>query len=814
VSETDPIGTTVLPVKREWQQTDSAANDKYSYTVSEMNLFETPQRVERLTKQGQPVSEQLYRYDGLGRTVEEVDALGRSTSYRYDAFDRMIETTLPGAPVAVVKREYAQHSREDLPTLISVNDQVLGEQAFDGLGRMYSATTGGREQRFAFDPGQSQPKSMTTASGQLIEYTYKPQLSEEPLQRRIVGSSISADYVYDPHNARLLHCQESGRELNRTYFSTGELKTEECKQGEELHRMTYHYSLQGRLLSYTDVLSQLQSYEYYTSGRLKTTTLGTTTSNFRYNRLGLTERIETADSLSGQRVTVSLEYDDFGREVVRTFDLDGTVQTLTQAYNLVDGLEHRVLREGARVLRDETYGYDARDRLQSYSCTGSQPPIDPFGKAITSQAFRFDVMDNLTQVLTSFDGGSNTARYTYDDVVDPVQLRKVVNSHADYPESIDLEYNADGHLILDEQGRTLDYDALGRLTQVSGGASGAAYHYDPLDKLYSKDGAGGAEQRFYQEGEVATVLHGAQSSSFVRGDEQLLAERQGETEHTLLLVCDASNSVSSESAGGAPNAIAYTAYGHPSAARPITSRLGFNGELAEVNTGWQLLGNGYRAYNPVLKRFHSPDSMSPFDRGGLNSYAYVTSPPNESDPTGHFGGFNLFSRLGRNLRRWFGSKASKGAAAAGANVPNTNPVGVTEIAPKMKYQVTEADLKAAKYVKDSTYNKLTELSNSYSRAKKGSSVVVIDARRDAMRLADESYQKAAVDFDMLYKSSVRGDDIPDSVAKRLSGYRLEYSKYQVRRENIRRGKDVKYQEELNWRFKDGKKNRDPKRFEY
>lgn len=64
---------------------------------------------------------------------------------------------------------------------------------------------------------------------------------------------------------------------------------------------------------------------------------------------------------------------------------------------------------------------------------------------------------------------------------------------------------------------------------------------------------------------------------------------------------------------------------------------GFNGELPERATGHYLLGNGYRAYNPVLMRFNSPDSCSPFGRGGVNAYAYcVGDPVNRRDPTGHF----------------------------------------------------------------------------------------------------------------------------------------------------------------------------------
>ena len=67
------------------------------------------------------------------------------------------------------------------------------------------------------------------------------------------------------------------------------------------------------------------------------------------------------------------------------------------------------------------------------------------------------------------------------------------------------------------------------------------------------------------------------------------------------------------------------------------SRIGFNGQLHEPATAWQLLGNGHRAYNPVLMRFHSPDRESPFDKGGPNAYAYCGSEPlNHDDPSGQF----------------------------------------------------------------------------------------------------------------------------------------------------------------------------------
>jgi RHS repeat-associated protein len=63
---------------------------------------------------------------------------------------------------------------------------------------------------------------------------------------------------------------------------------------------------------------------------------------------------------------------------------------------------------------------------------------------------------------------------------------------------------------------------------------------------------------------------------------------------------------------------------------------GFNGEHPDPLTGHYPLGNGYRSYNPVLMRFNSPDSLSPFDEGGINGYAYCTGDPvNRGDSTGH-----------------------------------------------------------------------------------------------------------------------------------------------------------------------------------
>jgi RHS repeat-associated protein len=75
---------------------------------------------------------------------------------------------------------------------------------------------------------------------------------------------------------------------------------------------------------------------------------------------------------------------------------------------------------------------------------------------------------------------------------------------------------------------------------------------------------------------------------------------------------------------------------------------GFNGQRPDPVSGHSHLGNGYRAYTPVLGRFTAPDSMSPFGAGGINPYAYcIGDPVNRADPSGHFSlGQGLGTALG------------------------------------------------------------------------------------------------------------------------------------------------------------------------
>ncbi|NBB37447.1 RHS repeat-associated core domain-containing protein, partial [Pseudomonas sp. BC115LW] len=143
-----------------------------------------------------------------------------------------------------------------------------------------------------------------------------------------------------------------------------------------------------------------------------------------------------------------------------------------------------------------------------------------------------------------------------------------------------------------------------------------SYRYDPLDRLADcTPTAQASSQRFYLNDRLSTEIQGVLQHSIMQHEDQLLAQQQHQngTPESHLLATDQQRSVLCILDAIRPQPLAYAPYGHRV---PESSLLGFNGELPDPVTGHYLLGNGYRAFNPVLMRFNSPDSWSPFGRGG------------------------------------------------------------------------------------------------------------------------------------------------------------------------------------------------------
>lgn len=186
------------------------------------------------------------------------------------------------------------------------------------------------------------------------------------------------------------------------------------------------------------------------------------------------------------------------------------------------------------------------------------------------------------------------------------------------------------------------------------------YRYDALDRLSSHRQLDNSDcQRFYCVSHLVTEVQGDEHISIVQHGDQLLAQhqRQDAQDKSGLIATDLQRSVLHALQASGLCAIAYSPYGHRNVESGLSYLLGFNGQRPDPLTGHYLLGNGYRAFAPLLMRFNSPDNLSPFGKGGLNAYAYCQGEPvNRSDAQGHF--FSTVTSAFSKMKFWFLSSAT------------------------------------------------------------------------------------------------------------------------------------------------------------
>ncbi|MBA1205055.1 RHS repeat-associated core domain-containing protein [Pseudomonas capeferrum] len=632
-----------------------------------INVFEKPVLIERLDLDDVPVAEQKLTYDGLGRCVSKTDERGHATGFEYDVFGRMTANLLPDE--SRIERTYAAHTVAELPVRIVVitNKESepryeVGTQAFDGLGRLVSRTVGKRLEQYLHVPGQSAPQSMVTGANNTIEYGYKLELSPLPTLSKAIDEE--ATYEYHPVTSLLMKASNARGDREYQYNLNNQLTHEHWVQpdGKRL-TTTYVSSVQGRLVKRTDAGEIAILHEYDERTRLRATTQGNVHAGFEYDLLGRLCQVTSSDQANKSTLTTLLDYDEHGRENRRTQLLDGQSQkTLLQEWGKDGLLDARLSREGKNILLKEKFTYDSRGRLTIVEYSGLQLPKDNEDREVKKQVFRFDSLDNITLCMTTFpDGSSETARYTY-ELDDRCQLAGLSLTRAGGGTTeLAFAHDLNGNLQIDERGNELSYDSQNRLLEIG---TNSRYRYDGQGQLLTSTAHGGEENLLWFEGDrLSLAIQGSHHTRYCFHADTPLAQQTDDPAATLLLQTSASHSVIAECQAGTVRGATYGAYGQQHAAPPLRSHLGFNGEALDQGSGWYLLGRGYRAYNPVLMRFNSPDSESPFDSGGLNPYAYcLGNPISLRDPTGHAatGGGGRPRRPDEDDPNWLGRKPGTG----------------------------------------------------------------------------------------------------------------------------------------------------------
>lgn len=652
---TDPVGLTRTVFQ---ESADGSWCTGRQVTTLDKSLYK-PVKVESYTATSTLDSIQTYTWDGLGRMRESADAMNNVTKWSYDMYGRVDEQTLPDG--TKVRKTYAGHLTGEQATAVYVHsstpgaEHLVGTQKFDYLGRLTETGVGGRKTGFVYEHAHSPlPERVTLPSGGILQYSYIAELGNA--KKSMAGghaadsAHVKQGFEYDAATRQLTAAVEGDYRIGFGYTRSGALQSEtftNASRPANNATSTYGWTFGGLAETHNAVNGGTRSYKRDRLGRVIQIDDPALSVTLLYDGLGrICERKVTTRESSPRMAITTFDYDDFNREKTRTLSdgLGGKTISLSQTWHKNGLLASRKLLQGAIILTAEAFGYDRRNRLVDYTVTGARPGSASYGNlSLSHQTYEYDILNNLAKVVTTHtDKSLDTATYDYSEA-DPTQLIAVYHTHTAYPKQIDLKYDAEGRMILDEAGRVLGYDVTGRLASVKDahGVSGT-YEYDALNRLVRQTRNDGESWLlYYMANELVHELAANDGNRrFIKTGHTCLAiehQPRGRAKAAITLIGNNQNNspVWTEETGKAGQIHAWAPYGHGETEERMP---GFNGERIDPVSRTYHLGNGYRAYNPVLMRFNAPDSMSPFGAGGINPYAYCAGDPiNHTDPSGHIG---------------------------------------------------------------------------------------------------------------------------------------------------------------------------------
>ena len=711
------------PITRRSEQWQAAGKLQGPRQVISHNAAGSPVEQQDYDTRGRHTRTLLLLRDGLDRVIEQRIQVEGSpdivTRLRHDAYSRIIEKHLPDN--TVVTWTFAEHSDGHHPQSIAVSSSVgeaqamsetawiLGRQTFDGLGRQRSVQVAGRTTHYHYRPGQLPPVANTLADGKHVTYRYEPQLGNALLGTAADGEA-EQQLTYHATLGIPTNARGGLGSLSWQLTPSGLPLRDSWNLDEVEHTTHWRHSLNGLPVGFTDAAGAEHHRHLDRFGRLQRLEVDGVQTEFSYDALSRPLSITTHDPARARSLTRRISYDTMGREqrsVYTVSDTEGERSiTLTLAYSALDQVIQRSIN-GA----EEYFDYDRRGRLVRYRSSADGAPLDPFGNPIVEQRYTFNPLDGYQRVVSTFaDGSQDAAEFSY-AANDPTQLSAVTHSHPSWPARIELTYDACGRLIADSLGRTLTWNSSDRLVQVEHSGSSCHYHYDASGNLCERELDHGRVRSFYSAGQLTHEQHGELRLGLIGDGAEVFAVscKDGGESTIRLLGCDGQGTVRLQ----VDERLRQCHYS-PHGAEPENDQqapFGFAGLRREPLTGWYIPA-GYRPYDPVLMTFLSPDSDSPFDRGGLNAYAYCAGDPvNRIDPDGHswvgwtiagvglaIGAAAAISTLGAAVPAivaLYGGSALTGSAALAIGNAALNAISLSTGIASMTMQASGADEKAA-----------------------------------------------------------------------------------------------------------------------
>lgn len=427
---------------------------------------------------------------GTNDRVMTVDANGKTTYFKYDPMDRLVQE---------VKKVGDAHPTPDADDAVTTYTyDALGNQlavtkpngtfttfAYDVVSRLISVTNGaGESTRFAYDPIGNVIQT-TAPNGNITVNTYDAANRLVQVDDNL-GRLVS--YTYDPASNQLTKTDGNGATMHATYDALNRLVATVDAMGETAAAT---YDAAGNILQNTDRNGNatVQLYDALNRRVVITDAMGFAT-NLVYDPAGNLVTITDANSHATRYA-----YDGLNRVITETY-ADGGARTF-----IYDGMGNQLSRTDQS---GDTIRYEYNDL---YFLTARDYPTGP------DDAFTYDQSGRMLRA----DRGGWQVTFAYDGanrVVETMQDSQTVQYHYDVANHLRVITYPNGKVVTE----TTDVRSL--LTQIDDGGSQplVSYTHDQGNRILSRTYANGlATTRTYNDNDWLTALEHRQGGTLVAG---------------------------------------------------------------------------------------------------------------------------------------------------------------------------------------------------------------------------------------------------------------------------------------------------------
>lgn len=655
-------------------------------------------------------------YDSATHTfaVEETTLAGHRISSAYDARGRLltssIATDAASAPRVVIENDYDQAGRLSRVTQAPASDLgITAAYGYTAAGRLSSVTNpNGGQTSLAYD-GAGRLKSVTTPGGYVAstDYdglgrawrTYRPSLPTSAAPVPLTETSfddlgradrtVSFDASGLPVATTSVDYDLEGRVATTTIEGTGVAGTSSASfdilDRPRTTRTSGPSGVVSTILTHdsADNLTRLDWVSPIGTDAVVNTYAKTNQwASTKAEDSGTTWKFTFAGSGVLTTIMSPLGTRDFGFDTAhRLTDVRTTVPNAAGASKLFTA--YSVSHDGADRITSvvtnangtsddaaDVFGYDAADRLTSWTRTGA---------GAASASYGYDRNGNMTSTVVG--GVVTTMAYDTDDRITTKASSGTTTTYT-HDELGRLKSEVSSGSVAAT--RTYSYDALGRMSAVEESGTRATYAYGPtgmreIKQLASAAGTTTVTDAWVGMGLMAERVVTPTSTTeyrYVYGPDslpvELLVKKESGAWVSYAIHCDAGGSVTgiSDEDGNTVARYAYDPWGNPiedathaTDALVAAQPLRYRGYYWDAETSHYYLPARY--YDPELGRFLSVDPAPPSagEPMSLNRYVYCEdNPVMADDPNG--------------LRPDYDGdgKISSGEAAIYASTQTKNPV--------------------------------------------------------------------------------------------------------------------------------------------